>query len=121
MGGRKSRSLTAVRQKRATGFGMTAFVVRRYPVKRGTNAGGGKLRPCEKRRQKAAHENIRERTARLERFDELVGEDTRFFGEIAGTNPIFAVDGFVSLRQEIADFFDEIMLRFIELLAFGDL
>ena len=57
----------------------------------------------------------------LKRFDEFVGEDSRFFGEVAGAHPIFAVDGFVGLREEVANFFDEIVLRFVELLAFGDL
>jgi hypothetical protein len=62
-----------------------------------------------------------QRKEQLERFDEFVGEDAGFFGEIAGAHPIFAVDGFVGLGEEVAYFFDEIVLRVIELFAFGDL
>jgi hypothetical protein len=55
---------------------------------------------------------------RLKRFDELVGEHAGLLGQVAGADPILGVDCVVGLRQEVADFLDQVMLRFIELFAF---
>ena len=59
--------------------------------------------------------------ARLQRFREFVGKHARFLSQIAGADPILRVDGFVGLREEVADFFDEVVLRRIEFFTFGAL
>ena len=56
--------------------------------------------------------------ARLKRLDEFVGEHARLFSQIACADPVFGVDGFVGLREEIANFFNQVVLRRIELFAF---
>lgn len=59
--------------------------------------------------------------ARLKRFDELVGEHAGLLGQIAGADPILGVNCVVGLRQEVANFLNQVVLRFIELFAFGAL
>lgn len=60
-------------------------------------------------------------TRALQRFDEFVGEDARFLCQIAGAHPIVGVDGFVGLLKEVADFFNQVVLRRIEFFAFRGL
>ncbi len=55
----------------------------------------------------------------LQRVQEVDGQHVGFLREIAGAHPVGSAHGFVHLSQEATDFFDQVVLRGVELLAVG--